>query len=346
MIEKAGSQKKAFRSRSNPTAPTIVSLGTSKANASHPPSIPPIEATGEVQFRQLLAAIGQAILNAAGVSAGQAPVGFAPTGLTLNQAVKEFLHAKARAGASDVHLKRLGIALKSFASGHGRGRAPVAAVTAAQLEKWLHEGEWAPKTARNYLTDTSIFFNYCLNRGYIERNPARGVLQPKTKTMTSIEIHTPDQVRTILDTARKACLDVCRHLAVRYFAGLRTSEAHLLREIHLKLDQGLIEVPAANAKTRRRRLITIQPNLRAWLDLGGELRPLGVMTVRKVVRLSKVAWPSNVTRHSFVSYHLAHFKSAAGTALEAGHTEQMLFAHYRALVTPDAAKEFWAITPK
>jgi len=58
-----------------------------------------------------------------------------------------------------------------------------------------------------------------------------------------------------------------------------------------------------------------------------------------------VPWPSNVTRHSFVSYHLAHFGSAAKTALEAGHSEAMLFAHYRELVTPEAAAEFWAIRP-
>lgn len=36
---------------------------------------------------------------------------------------------------------------------------------------------------------------------------------------------------------------------------------------------------------------------------------------------------------------------AATTAMEAGHSETMLFAHYRALVTPEAAAEFWAIRP-
>jgi len=52
-----------------------------------------------------------------------------------------------------------------------------------------------------------------------------------------------------------------------------------------------------------------------------------------------------VTRHSFVSYHLARFENAGKTALEAGHSETMLFGHYRALVTPEAAAEFWAIVP-
>ena len=69
------------------------------------------------------------------------------------------------------------------------------------------------------------------------------------------------------------------------------------------------------------------------------------MTVRKVIGLSKVKWEHNVTRQSFVSYHLAQFGSAAKTALEAGHNEAMLFKHYRALLTPQAAAEFWGIVP-
>jgi hypothetical protein len=64
-----------------------------------------------------------------------------------------------------------------------------------------------------------------------------------------------------------------------------------------------------------------------------------------VARLSGAPWPANVTRHSFVSYHLAAFENAGKTALEAGHSEAMLFAHYRAVVTETTALEFWALRP-
>ena len=50
-------------------------------------------------------------------------------------------------------------------------------------------------------------------------------------------------------------------------------------------------------------------------------------------------------RHSWCSYHLAQGQNAARTALEAGHDESVLFSHYRALVTPSAAREYWAIVP-
>src|ERR1035441_3992548 len=175
--------------------------------------------------------------------------------------------------------------------------------------------------------------------------PACGVELPRAPATAPIGVHTPDQVRQVLDTARRADLDVCRVLAVRYFAGVRSAEAHRLRESDLKLDQGFLEVPASKSKTRSRRLVTIQPNLKAWLALGGELRAVGDMTIRKVIKLSKVDWVHNATRHSFVSYHLAEFENAGKTALEAGHSETMPFAHYRALVTPAAAKEYWAILP-
>jgi integrase len=134
---------------------------------------------------------------------------------------------------------------------------------------------------------------------------------------------------------------------VRYFAGLRGSEAASLDESCIQPGRGFIEVTAAKAKTRRRRLVTIQPALAAWLDTGGTL-PLGDVNTKLWNLTSALAfdWPRNVTRHSFVSYHLAAFGSASKTALEAGHTEQMLFNHYREIVTPGQAAEFWGIRPK
>jgi hypothetical protein len=40
-------------------------------------------------------------------------------------------------------------------------------------------------------------------------------------------------------------------------------------------------------------------------------------------------WPDNALRHSFASYHLAHLKNAASTALELGHHDKS--RNFRAL---------------
>ena len=323
-----------------------------------PPVAQPVtpSAPAAAPIAAALAHVGQALIElAAAMDGGSGPRplslssphtrarGPAASDLTLLEAVNEFLLAKARAGRSDRYLRQLRVSLKSFAL--GRGRAPLAGLERIDVQRWLDAQVWSPVTAKGYSGDVRTLFNFAVRRGYLERNPALAVETPATLSLARIAVHQPDQAAAVLATARRADLDACRHLAVRYFSGIRTSEAHLLREPDLRISQGLIEVPAVKSKTRRRRLVTIQPNLAAWLALGGELRPIGPMTIRRIIRLARVSWPPNVTRHSFVSYHLAAFENAGKTALEAGHSEQMLFTHYRALVTPEAAAAYWAILP-
>lgn len=53
-------------------------------------------------------------------------------------------------------------------------------------------------------------------------------------------------------------------------------------------------------------------------------------------------------RHSFASYHLAKFHDAPRTALELGQTGglDILFRHYRSLVTEAQAEQYFATTVK
>jgi integrase len=57
------------------------------------------------------------------------------------------------------------------------------------------------------------------------------------------------------------------------------------------------------------------------------------------------AWKNNALRHSFISYRVADIQNVAQVALEAGNSPQMIFQHYRELVRPAAAKEWFAIEP-
>jgi integrase len=58
------------------------------------------------------------------------------------------------------------------------------------------------------------------------------------------------------------------------------------------------------------------------------------------------AWKHNALRHSFISYRVAEIQNIAQVSLEAGNSPQMIFKHYRELVRPAAAKEWFAIGPK
>jgi len=265
--------------------------------------------------------------------------------LTVAEAVNEFLRAKARAGRSDRYLRTLRVTLKSFAK--GRFSKPLSEVTVSDVEAWLESQNWSARTQKGYLSDVRTLFNFAIKRGLVNQNPAAAVELPDWEEAPK-SLHLPGQVKTVLEFSRSYDPNICRSLAVRYFSGLRSAEIERIEEEDIKAE--FIEVTAAKSKTRRRRLVPIQPNLKAWLQLGGEL-PLHDVNNRMrwfTAALKKrhgIDWPHNVTRHSWCSYHLAHFRNAAETALQAGHTEQMLFQHYRELVTPDQAKEFWAIAP-
>ena len=64
-------------------------------------------------------------------------------------------------------------------------------------------------------------------------------------------------------------------------------------------------------------------------------------------RLAEVDWGHDIMRHTFASYHLARWCSPDQTAHELGHRDtNMLYRHYRELVTQLDAREFWSIRPK
>jgi integrase len=204
---------------------------------------------------------------------------------------------------------------------------------------------------KNCLLTLRTVFAWGVARGDLLANPAAAVDVP-TVLDKPPAIHTPAEVRRVLESSLASDPTVCRVFAVRYFGGLRTSEAVALSENEIRpAGAKYIEVTAAKSKTRKRRLVEIQPALAAWLKVtaaAGAALPLAQVNnrLRAAVIAAGVPWSAGVCRHSFVSYHLARFKNAGRTALEAGHSENILFAHYREVVTAAAAREFWRILPK
>ena len=137
---------------------------------------------------------------------------------------------------------------------------------------------------------------------------------------------------------------------VEAFAGLRDAEIKRLDWNEIDLARGHIEVKAAKAKSARRRLVPIQPNLASWLQpysgLSGRVVPPAARgkleQVRKAAGLKQ--WPKNGLRHSFASYRLAAIHDAPRVASELGHTSpQMLYSTYREVVRPEEAERYWNI---
>jgi integrase len=140
--------------------------------------------------------------------------------------------------------------------------------------------------------------------------------------------------------------------AIGAFAGLRHAEIERLDWSRIDFEAGTIEVKALNAKTASRRLVPIQPNLRAWLApcrrSSGRVCPANLRKRFDVDRERAgllAGWPQNALRHSFGSYHLARFGDAAKLALDMGNSPAMIFRHYRQLVKTKQAEQYWKIAP-
>src|SRR5512140_452001 len=61
---------------------------------------------------------------------------------------------------------------------------------------------------------------------------------------------------------------------------------------------------------------------------------------------SGVKWKHNALRHSFISYRVAKIKNVNEVAMEAGNSPDMIFKHYRELVTEKEADAWFGVTPE
>ncbi|MDQ3253838.1 MAG: site-specific integrase, partial [Acidobacteriota bacterium] len=238
--------------------------------------------------------------------------------------------------------------LKRFS--HDFNVQDVATLTSAQIDDWLRGLNVAPVTRNNFRRVLIVAFNFAKGRGYCLTNPADTTAKAKIVD-TPVRILTVKETTRLLNAATEATLP---YFAIGAFAGLRSAELARLDWSEVDFDSELIEVTAVKSKTARRRFVKMQPNLIPWLAPyrlhTGSVLPLNARwkleSVRKAAQLFGESWPDNGLRHSFASYHLASFNSAAALALEMGHTgTDMIFGHYRELVKPKAAEAYWSIKP-
>jgi integrase len=265
---------------------------------------------------------------------------------SVAELVTEFNTAKAQDGASKRYLQDLRNRLDNFAEEFGNLK--VGEILPSQIDDWLRGLKVAAQTRNNFRRVLHAFFKFAVVRGYVTENAAAKAARAKV-VRGAPEIFTPEQMRIVLE---KAPFDFVPYLVVGGFAGLRSAEIERLDWADIDLAGRLIHVKAENAKSAQRRLVTISDNLAAWLaphvrKSGTVATEQGVRDAReKTCKAAKIKWPSNVLRHSFASYHLAHAKNAAATATELGHASPvMLYQHYRELVRPDAAALWWQLTP-
>jgi len=300
---------------------------------------------------------------------------------TVQEVFNEMVKAKRGEGCSERYIDDLTSRCGKFAREFPR---EIATIRGPEIKTWLQDltretskvDKRSPRkpvtnrTRNNFRICLQALFSYAKAQEYLpaDWNDMDAVPVWKVKD-EEVEIFTPEEMSILLANAPD---NLIPFLTIGGFAGLRSAEIERLDWSKVDLENGYITIDASIAKTNSRRLVPIVPNLKAWLKPhkileDGQVRTGPVLELANIVnavkRLTnatrpvdpqnpekllapKVPWRHNALRHSFCSYRLADVKNAAEVALEAGNSPQMIFQHYRELVTGKAAKAWFAITPE
>jgi integrase len=264
----------------------------------------------------------------------------------VEEVVADLLAARTADGMSLRYLGDLRVRLGRFVLSFGDEM--IAGISASRIDVWLRGLGVGAVTRNTFRRRLAVLFSFAKRRGYVTENPISDVERAKERE-TEVEILSVSQVARLLLSASS---DMLPFWAIGAFAGLRRAEIERLTWSEIDFEAGVIEVKASKSKTATRRLVTIQPNLRAWLapyrTRIGRVCPVnlqGKINEDRERAGLRGAWPQNALRHSFGSYHLARFNDAAKLALEMGNSPATIFRHYRQLVKPEQAERYWKIHP-
>lgn len=269
-----------------------------------------------------------------------------PDLVTTFIAAKEHRTRSGRA-ASDVYLRDIRWRLAQFAKTFSM---EISDVSPKQVESWLAEIAPGPVNAWNMVRLLRTMYRWAQKRVHLPPGPlATDSLDIHKPVSTKAPgILTPEQLANLLSLSTASFIP---YLTVAAFAGLRQAEIQRLDWKEVSFECGFIEVTAEKSKVASRRLVPMVPALRTWLephrqpngplcDLANVAKPL----LKAAARVG-LSWQRNALWHSWVSYRMAILQDAGKTALEAGNSPAMIFAHYRKLVTPAQAQDWFNVLP-
>ena len=270
------------------------------------------------------------------------------TPISVQAAVDQCIASRERAGRRPNYIKTLRCSLDNFARSNQKN---LHEVTSKDVNDWLHNNGWQPKTQLNYKKDVDTLYKWAKKLKLVSDNPADGVDNPSLD-QKPIQCWGIEECTKFLNAVKHTDPALIGYIAPILFGGLRPHESGRLTYDNIR--NGIIDLAGSQTKGRQRRVVKVEGLLKEWLAIplpsprqgpavqyGNRNLP---KRLRRLAAVAGVTWSHDVLRHTFVSY-ATEIHGARVTAALAGHTEQILFSNYRQVVSADAAKAFWNLTP-
>jgi integrase len=276
--------------------------------------------------------------------------------LPLPAAVAEYIQHKTREYDQNLlsisqlaHIRRhLAVLTKTFPS------VLVSQLTVRQLTEHCRRGSAKPKSFNNRRGILHTFFRFGFQHDWVVANPIEKIPHHRiahrrgsAKTLSAVQAS-----KLMHHVERVDGGSLVPFFALALFAGIRPCVRHgeilKLQADHVRLDTGVILIEPEVSKVRMKRNVTIQPNLAAWLTAYPLDRfpiiPKNLQHTRAAVAKA-FDLSHDIMRHTFISMHVAKYRSMGEAALQAGNSESIIRKHYLDLKTPAEAEQFFGIMP-
>lgn len=265
--------------------------------------------------------------------------------LTLTELVKKFMDAKRAKRLRPESIRLLETTLEQFME--GRETVSITLIKTDDVQSFLDsKATWGDWRRRGAIIDLANLFGWARQQKLILENPMDGIERPIIDDGPVSKLSVED-AKNLLKLCRASYPSLVPWLAISLFAGLRQAEVE--RIDWSQVGSSFIDLRATQAKGRARRLITIRAVLASWLadhrQTEGSVCPKGHRKLASEFRKQFGGLERNVLLHSFISYAIGDGEPIKTVALESGKTEDVIFRHYREVVTPEQAKAFWALRP-
>lgn len=243
------------------------------------------------------------------------------------------------------------------------GEKRILAVTKDNIRRELDKHESQVRRRFNLCSLMSQFFNWCIKNGYCHENPCP-VDEYLPAATDTVDIATARQARFCLRVCERRYPHLALYHAIGFFAGLRPFEISKLKRQDISLYHNEITVRGETSKSKKTRKVTIEPNLRVWIEryldedqdevvlsknFTNQIKKLRARLGYSVMGKNEKAarYPHDLMRHSYGSYHLKKYSNRALLAELMGNSVEIITQHYlNPHITSDEWNEYWAIKPK
>jgi integrase len=276
--------------------------------------------------------------------------------VTLREACDAVYKQRELEGLSDGHLKTMKGIFDRICQDLGKEK--LHKIDRKKLQAWAtkqktSKGElFTESTRQSYYRYLGMVFREGEMNDWCAKNPLKSLRKNYKIKPQVVTVLKADEMARLLGAALRHRKDLVASLAIKAFAGLRSSEVMRLEWGSVQADA--LQVPAPVSKTGIARVIDHIDPLRAWLKdrrlESGKVVDLNPKSwhnaIDSLASLAGVTVARNSIRHSFGTYRYFVLKSPYQVSEEMGNSPKMVKSRYVNLGVPkEDCTDWWKITP-